>query len=179
MKARFLIPLVFFVGLIVLFLIGLGLNPREVPSPLIDKPVPEFALPRLHDANQQLRSADLRQGDVVLLNVWASWCTACREEHPFLMELARRGEITVYGLNYKDERSEALRLLKRDGDPYVASAFDHDGRVGIDWGVYGVPETFLIDGAGRIRHKHIGPLSFHAWQNKIQPLIAQIRAERK
>jgi cytochrome c biogenesis protein CcmG/thiol:disulfide interchange protein DsbE len=173
MKARFLIPLVIFFGLIVLFTIGLGLNPREVPSPLIDKPIPEFALPRLHAADQQFGSAELRQGSRV------RWCTACRQEHPFLMELAGRGEITIYGLNYKDQREDGLQWLERHGNPYSASAFDHDGRVGIDWGVYGVPETFVVDGKGRIRYKHIGPLSPSAWQEKIQPLVARIKAEQR
>lgn len=179
MKARFLIPLVIFLGLIGLFTIGLGLNPREVPSPLIDKPIPEFTLPRLHAADETLGSEDLRKGDVVLFNVWASWCVACRQEHPFLLELAKQGEITIYGLNYKDQRADALHWLERDGNPYSASAFDQDGRVGIDWGVYGVPETFVVDGMGRIRYKQIGPLSPEAWRTTIAPLIAQIKAEQK
>lgn len=170
MKARFLIPLVIFIGLVVLFGAGLGLNPREVPSPLIDKPAPEFALPALSDPDKQITKQTL-QGGVTLFNVWASWCVACRQEHPLLVEIAKRGEVPIYGLNYKDTRPAAQEWLARLGNPYVDSAFDEKGRVGIDWGVYGVPETFLVDSRGMIRYKHIGPISPEDWEQKILPKI--------
>lgn len=179
MKARFLIPLGLFAALVALFAVGLGLNPREVPSPLIDKPVPTFELPQLHAADAVLGSADLARQPVALFNVWASWCVACRQEHPFLMELAQRGEFPIYGLNYKDERSDAIAWLKRHGNPYRASGHDLDGRVGIEWGVYGVPETFLIDGQGKIRYKHIGPLTPQVWREKIEPLVRQLQQQGK
>lgn len=175
MKARYLIPLGLFAGLVVLFAVGLGLNPREVPSPLIDKPVPVFELPQVHAPEERLSSADLTRQPVALFNVWASWCVACRQEHPFLMELARNDVVPIYGLNYKDERSDAIAWLARHGNPYRASAHDHDGRVGIDWGVYGVPETFLVDGQGKIRYKHIGPLTPQVWREKIEPLVRQLQ----
>lgn len=175
MKLRFLIPLILFAVLIGLFAIGLQLDPREVPSPLIDKPAPAFALPRLDSPEAQLTRADLTQHQVSLFNVWASWCTACRQEHPFLMELARRNEIPIYGLNYKDERPDAIAWLRRHGDPYRASGFDHEGRVGIDWGVYGVPETFVVDAQGVIRYKHIGPLTPQVWREKLEPVVRQLQ----
>lgn len=175
MQPKYLIPFGIFAVLVVLFVVGLGLDPREVPSPLIDKPAPEFELPRLHDPEETFGRADLLGNGVSLVNVWASWCTACRQEHPFLMDLSRQGAIPIYGLNYKDERADALGWLRRFGDPYAASAFDHDGRVGIEWGVYGVPETFIVDGRGTIRYKHIGPLNEQVWQEKIMPIIDDIR----
>jgi cytochrome c biogenesis protein CcmG/thiol:disulfide interchange protein DsbE len=154
---RYLTPLVLFLALAALLYKGLALNPREVPSPLIGKPTPEFTLPELKDTSRQLSHSDFL-GKVSLLNVWATWCVSCRAEHPLLMQLARQGVI-IYGLDYKDSREDAKRWLQRFGDPYVANAFDADGRVGIDWGVYGTPETFVIDQHGIIRHKHIGPLT--------------------
>ena len=178
MQAKYLIPFGIFIILIGLFVVGLGLDPREVPSPLINKPAPEFELPRLHEPDKTIGTADLTGGGVKLVNVWASWCTACRQEHPFLMELARRGDVPIYGLNYKDARSDALNWLDRLGDPYTASAFDNDGRVGIDWGVYGVPETFVVDGKGTIRYKHIGPLGPQAWRETVYPAIQEIREEQ-
>lgn len=175
MKARYLIPLGLFTALVVLFAIGLGLNPREVPSPLIDKPVPVFTLSQLHAPEATFDSGQLAQQPVALFNVWASWCVACRQEHPFLMELAQRGEFPIYGLNYKDERTDAIAWLQRHGNPYRLSGHDLDGRVGIDWGVYGVPETFLVDGQGKIRYKHIGPLTPQVWREKIEPLVRQLQ----
>lgn len=175
MNTRYLIPLFIFGALVVLFAVGLKRDPREVPSPLIDRPAPAFNLPTVHDAAKNLSQTDLGAADVTLFNVWASWCTACRQEHPFLMELAKRGEVNIYGLNYKDERDDALAWLRRFGDPYRASAFDADGRVGIDWGVYGVPETFVVDRTGTIRYKHIGPLGEEVWQKTLRPLIGRIR----
>ena len=173
---RYLTPLVLFLALAALLYKGLALNPREVPSPLIGKPAPEFTLPELKDTSKKLSHTDF-QGKVSLLNVWATWCVSCRAEHPLLMQLARQG-VTIYGLDYKDSREDAQRWLQRFGDPYVANAFDADGRVGIDWGVYGTPETFVIDQQGIIRHKHIGPLTEEAIQREILPLIQQLKGDK-
>jgi cytochrome c biogenesis protein CcmG/thiol:disulfide interchange protein DsbE len=161
-------------GLLVLVLaIGLSLNPREVPSPLVGKPAPEFSLPRLDQPGEKLSPEALR-GKVWVLNVWASWCAPCRDEIPVLMKLARTKTVPIYGLNYKDRRDDALGLLKQLGDPYVASAVDVDGRVGIDYGVYGVPETYVIDQAGVIRLKHIGPVTPETVEKKIAPLVKEL-----
>lgn len=173
---RFLLPLAIFLVLIVFLAIGLRLNPREVPSPLIDKPAPAFSVPTLDGGGKTLARDDLR-GKVWLLNVWASWCVSCREEHPVLVELAKRNVVPIYGLNYKDARPDALRWLSEWGNPYAVSAFDPEGRVGIDFGVYGVPETFVIDKAGVIRQKHIGPLTPAVLENKLIPLIRQLDAK--
>lgn len=172
MIARYVIPLVVFIALAALLAVGLTLDPRKVPSPLIDKPVPQFALPQLHEPEKKFAPAEL-QGKVWLLNVWASWCVSCRAEHEVMKKLAKDGVLLV-GLNYKDERSDAQLWLSKLGDPYRLSAYDRDGRVGIDFGVYGVPETFLIDGAGRIRYKHIGPVSEQDAVEKILPMIRQL-----
>jgi cytochrome c biogenesis protein CcmG/thiol:disulfide interchange protein DsbE len=170
---RYLLPLGVF-GLLVLLLgIGLSLNPREVPSPLIGKPAPAFQLPQLHQPDKTFAPSELR-GKVWILNVWASWCVACREEHPVLTDLARSGIAPVYGLNYKDKRLDAIEWLKRFGDPYQASLIDADGRVGIDYGVYGVPETYVIDRQGVIRYKRIGPVTPTIVKDKIVPLIAEL-----
>ncbi len=177
MQARFIIPLAVFVALVAIFAVGLKRDPREVPSPLIDKPIPTYTLPNLQVPETGFDQGLLTAQPVALLNVWASWCTACRQEHPFMMELARSGALTIYGLNYKDERDDALAWLARHGNPYTASGFDHSGRVAIDWGVYGVPESFLVDFNGKIRYKVIGPLDRQTWELKLKPLIAQIRAE--
>ncbi|HHO69558.1 MAG TPA: DsbE family thiol:disulfide interchange protein, partial [Gammaproteobacteria bacterium] len=140
---RYLTPLLLFLALAGLLYKGLSLDPHRVPSPLIGKPAPAFSLPRLQQPDAVLSSDDLK-GKVSLLNVWATWCVACRAEHPLLVQLARQG-VPIYGLNYKDKRPDAQRWLQRYGNPYLANAFDADGRVGIDWGVYGTPETFVID----------------------------------
>ncbi len=165
-------------GLFLILLIflgyGLTLNPREVPSPLIGKPAPAFRLPTVADPAKSMGTDDFA-GKVTLLNVWASWCVSCRQEHPLLVELARKGSVQVYGLNYKDTRQDARRWLASFGDPYVASAFDEDGRVGIEWGVYGVPETFVIDRKGVIRHKLTGPVTPENWAKTLQPLIQRIQ----
>lgn len=171
---RFLVPLGIFLVLCVFLGIGLGLNPREVPSPLIDKPAPAFSLPRLDDAEKKLSRDDML-GKVWLLNVWASWCAPCREEHPLVIDLAKRQVVPVYGLNYKDTRAAAKNWLAQLGDPYQATVFDQDGRVGIDFGVYGVPETFVIDQRGIIRLKHIGPLTPQVVREQIEPLIKQLQ----
>lgn len=173
MKAKALIPLGLFVALVVLLGIGLTLNPREIPSPLIDKPAPAFRLPQL--TRPDALSLDDMRGQVWLLNVWASWCVACREEHDTLVAFSRRGVVPLVGLNYKDKQPEALAWLSQHGDPYSTSIVDADGRVGIDYGVYGVPETFLIDRNGRIRYKHIGPLSPEAVESELMPRIKELK----
>jgi len=167
------VPLAVFLGLLVLFGIGLTMNPREIPSPLIGKPVPDFDLPPVKGRELGLSSASL-QGEVSLVNVFASWCTACREEHPLLMDLRRRGAVPIHGLNYKDKPDDASRWLNELGDPYTRTGADINGRVGIEWGVYGVPETFVIDRHGRIAYKHIGALTPDALREKILPLVAEL-----
>jgi cytochrome c biogenesis protein CcmG/thiol:disulfide interchange protein DsbE len=172
---RYLLPLAIFLVLAGLLAVGLRLDPREVPSPLIGKPAPAFSLPRLDSPAQAVSPQDLR-GQVWLLNVWASWCVACQEEHPLLVDLARQGTVKLYGLNYKDKRDDALAWLGRHGNPYLQSFSDTAGRVGIDYGVYGVPETFVIDRAGVIRHKHIGPVTPAALNDTILPLVRQLES---
>jgi cytochrome c biogenesis protein CcmG/thiol:disulfide interchange protein DsbE len=167
---RYLLPLGVFVALVLLLGVGLSLNPREVPSPLIGKPAPPFVLPQLHQPEQSFSPKSL-QGKVWVFNVWASWCVGCREEHPVLVEFARSGLAPLYGLNYKDQRPDAIAWLKRYGDPYVISVIDADGRVGIDYGVYGVPETYVIDKQGVIRFKRIGPVTPEVLKQKIIPLV--------
>jgi cytochrome c biogenesis protein CcmG/thiol:disulfide interchange protein DsbE len=172
---RFGLPLGVFLALVMLLAIGLTLNPREVPSPLIDKPAPAFELPQLH-APERMFSPLSMKGQVWILNVWASWCVACREEHPVLVDLAKSGVVPILGLNYKDRRDDALGWLKRFGDPYRISLVDLDGKVGIDYGVYGVPETYVIDKQGVIRYKRIGPVTPEILQMKILPLIKSLNA---
>ena len=171
----FLVPLAAFFALAAMLAVGLKLDPREVPSPLIGKPAPKFALQRLDDAARTIRLDDMR-GKVWVLNVWASWCVACREEHPLLVEFAKKRVVPLYGLNYKDKREDANAWLARFGNPYDASLFDDEGRVGIDFGVYGVPETFVIDQNGIIRMKHIGPLTPDVIATKIEPLLKKLDA---
>jgi cytochrome c biogenesis protein CcmG/thiol:disulfide interchange protein DsbE len=172
---RFLVPLAIFVVLAAFLAVGLKLNPREVPSPLIGKPAPAFALPRLDDASVKISREQLL-GKPWVLNVWASWCGPCREEHPLVIDLARRYPIAVYGLNYKDRGDDARAWLREMGDPFAATLVDADGKVGIDWGVYGVPETFVIDKEGRVRLKHIGPLTPQAVRDKVEPLLKELGA---
>jgi len=173
---RFMLPLVAFLVLAVFLYIGLGLNPHEVPSPLIGKPAPAFTLPQLHEPAMQFSSQDML-GKVWLLNVWASWCVSCREEHPVLVALARQNIVPVYGLDYKDKREDGEAWLARGGDPYVLSLSDAEGRVGIDYGVYGVPETYVIDKQGVIQYKEIGPITPQKLKEKILPLVAQLQAK--
>ena len=172
---RFLIPLALFAVLAWFLYAGLSLNPREVPSPLIGKPAPAFALPRLDDPTQTVKREDLL-GKVWVMNVWASWCAPCREEHPLVVAFARERKVPVIGLNYKDRPGDARVWLERLGNPYAATLIDFDGRVGIDWGVYGVPETFVIDTKGQVRYKHIGPLTERAVRERIEPLLKQLGA---
>ena len=169
---RFL-PLGIFVALLVLLGVGLHLDPREVPSPLINKAAPDFRLPDLKDPSRSIARADLL-GKVTLLNVWASWCSVCRDEQPLLVDMARRYHLTLYGLDYKDERADALMWLQRFGDPYLLTGYDADGRTGINYGVYGVPETYVIDRDGIIRYKHIGPLTPEVLEKTILPLVKKL-----
>jgi cytochrome c biogenesis protein CcmG, thiol:disulfide interchange protein DsbE len=170
---RFAIPLVLFILLVAFLAIGLRKDPHEVPSPLINKAAPAFQLSQLRDPALKFSAQDMR-GKVWLLNVWASWCVTCRDEHPLLLQYARSGALPIYGLNYKDNREDALSWLGELGDPYVLSTSDTDGRVGIDYGVYGAPETYLIDRDGIIRFKQIGPVTPDIWQEKILPLANQL-----
>ena len=175
--ARSLIPLALFIVLAIILGIGLTRDPKLVPSPLIDKPAPTFELSRLYEPEQTFSEKDFI-GQVSILNVWASWCGACRQEHPFLMKLAEEKAITIYGLNYKDTRADAKRWLQQyGGNPYNVIGYDDSGRAGMDWGVYGVPETFLIDKKGRVRYKHVGPLHSEIWQEQLLPLIQKLQAE--
>ncbi|MFH1873286.1 MAG: DsbE family thiol:disulfide interchange protein [Pseudomonadota bacterium] len=174
-----LLPAAAFLALAALLAIGLTLNPREVPSPLIGKPVPTFDLPPVKGRTLGLSSADLGRGEVSLVNVFASWCVACREEHPLLMDLKARGLVPIHGLNYKDQPDDAARWLGQWGDPYTRTGADVDGRVGIDWGVYGVPETFVIGPDGRIAYKHIGPITPGFVSEKLIPMIERLRAPGK
>lgn len=170
---KFLIPIGLFALLGVLLAVGLKLDPRKIPSPLVNKPLPAFTLTTLDDPIKTLSKTDFN-GQVVLFNVWASWCAACKQEHPVLIELARRKLVPIVGLNYKDERNAALAVLKADGNPYDVSLVDANGRVGIDWGVYGVPETFVVDKQGIIRHKHIGPITPEVIEQELLPLIRSL-----
>ncbi len=174
MKAKFLIPLLLFVVLVGFLAVGLNRDPHEVPSPLIGKQAPAFELPQLADP-QKTFSPESMGGKVWILNVWASWCVACREEHPVLVELGKLQIAPIIGLDYKDKRDDAMTMLTRQGNPYVLSAFDANGRVGIDYGVYGVPETYVIDQAGVIRFKHIGPITMELLNKKMIPLLSELK----
>ena len=173
---RIVITLAIFIGLVALLAVGLTLNPRELPSTLIDKPAPAFELPTLFEPAKRFSNKDML-GRVWLLNVWASWCVGCREEHPVLVELAKTGAVPIYGLNYKDAPGDGIPWLKQVGDPYVLSIADTEGRLGIDYGVYGVPETFLIDKRGVIRYKNIGPITREALGTKILPMVNELNRE--
>ena len=175
---RFLIPLALFLGLAIFLGAGLNRDPRALPSPLIGREAPAFNLPRLASADAAkpgvFSPADMR-GKVWLLNVWASWCVSCRQEHPLLLDIARRSDVPLIGLDYKDTGPEARAWLAEHGDPYLLSAVDADGKVGIDYGVYGVPETYVIDKAGTIRFKQIGPISREVLDGTILPLVKELR----
>jgi cytochrome c biogenesis protein CcmG/thiol:disulfide interchange protein DsbE len=173
---RFIWPFVIFVVLAGFLYVGLQLNPREVPSPLIGKPAPAFNLAQLHDPTKQFSPQQMK-GQVWLMNVWASWCVSCRVEHPVLMALSRQNIVPIYGLDYKDKREDGMAWLRDGGDPYVLSASDVTGRIGIDYGVYGVPETYVIDKEGVIRYKQIGPVTQRSLHEKILPLVAELKAK--
>ncbi|MFZ2628507.1 MAG: DsbE family thiol:disulfide interchange protein [Rugosibacter sp.] len=170
---RFLLPLAAFAVLVAFLAIGLTHDPRDVPSPLVGKPAPAFTLPQLHDAAKSFSAADMK-GRVWLLNVWASWCVSCREEHPVLVEFAKTGQTPIIGLDYKDQAADGKQWLADMGNPYMLTAVDADGRVGIDYGVYGVPETYVIDKQGIIRMKHTGPITPESLNKKILPLVAEL-----
>lgn len=167
---RYALPIGLLALLLLLFWLGLGGNPTLVPSPLIGKPVPPFELPELKSPDRILRTSDLI-GRPALINIWASWCVECRHEHPLLLNLSRNGDVPIYGLNYKDERADALRWLDQFGDPYTTSLHDLHGRAGLDLGVYGVPETFVIDGQGIVRYKHIGALDEQVLRDHVLPAL--------
>jgi cytochrome c biogenesis protein CcmG/thiol:disulfide interchange protein DsbE len=174
---RFLVPLALFVALAALLFFGLGTDPRRVPSPLVGKPVPQFSLPTLQDPKRTVSDADLR-GQISLVNVWFSTCVSCRAEHRQLMAIAKESGAQIVGLNWKEEnRADALRMLRQFGNPYHVVAYDEDGRVGIDWGVYGAPETFIVDRKGTIRYKQIGPIDQTVWEQTLKPIVEQLKAE--
>jgi cytochrome c biogenesis protein CcmG/thiol:disulfide interchange protein DsbE len=181
MKAKYLIPAAIFLGMVaifglVLYQIGQGRDIKEVPSPLIGKPVPQFELPLLLKPEETFSSEQLK-GQVSLVNVWASWCVSCRYEHPLLVEMSRTLDIAIFGIDYKDERVDALKWLRDLGNPYDASVFDYDGRAAIDWGVYGVPETFVVDQMGVIRYKLTGPITEEKLEADILPLVEKLRKQ--
>ncbi len=170
---RYLWPLGIFIAIVAFLAVGLRLNPREVPSPLIGKRAPDFTLPALQEPARSFAPGEMR-GKVWVLNVWASWCAPCLEEHPLIVSLAERKIVPVVGLNYKDKREDAIKWLKRHGDPFFVTVADADGRIGIDYGVYGVPETYVIDREGVIRYKRIGPLNAEIVDAKIVPLVKSL-----
>ena len=172
---KFLIPIGLFALLGLLLAYGLKLDPRRIPSPLVDKPLPAFSLPTLDNPKRTLANSDFA-GKVVLINVWASWCVACKQEHPVLLSLARDKQVPIIGLNYKDRHEDAVQMLKAEGSPYDEILVDADGRAGIDWGVYGVPESFVVDKQGIIRYKQIGPITPEAWDKTLLPLIQKLSA---
>ena len=174
--ARFILPFVIFMIVAIFLFVGLGLNPHEVPSPLVGKPAPAFSLPQLHEPDKQFSLQDMK-GKVWLFNVWASWCTACEHEHPVFMDLARQNLVPILGMDYKDKREDGIAWLRRGGDPYSLIVSDVEGRVGIDYGVYGVPETYLIDKQGVIRYKHIGMVTEKDLSEKILPLVKELQAK--
>ncbi|MGV6808308.1 MAG: DsbE family thiol:disulfide interchange protein [bacterium] len=174
---RYAIPLVFFALLVGLLWFGLNNDPTKIPSPLVGKPAPEFELPRLYAADQTVSPDDLK-GKVWLLNVFASWCVSCRAEHEVVSQFIRQHQVDVLGLNYKDEEADAKVWLQQFGNPYAVIAVDITGRTGIDWGVYGVPETFVMDKQGVIRHKFTGPLTEQAVNETLVPLITTLQQEK-
>jgi cytochrome c biogenesis protein CcmG, thiol:disulfide interchange protein DsbE len=169
------LPLLVFLVLVGFFAKGLFLNPREVPSPFIGKPAPAFSLPVVGDAGNVFSPAQMK-GQVWLLNVWAPWCVSCRHEHGVLMKLAQSGRVPIVGLNWKDKDREAAELLTQTGNPYFAVPDDLDGRVGIDYGVTGTPETYVIDRDGRVAMKHIGPISEEVWRDRFEPKLKELGA---
>lgn len=175
---RRVLPVVIFIGLLAILGYGLTRDPSLVSSPLIGKPVPDFSLPLLSEPNNNIGNYDLR-GSVYLLNVWASWCAACRVEHPLLMQLAEQRVLPIYGLNYRDKREDALGWLDRYGNPYEAIAFDQKGDVALDLGVYGAPETYLVDRNNVIVYKHIGPITNEIWAEVLHPKIVELQTSKQ
>jgi cytochrome c biogenesis protein CcmG/thiol:disulfide interchange protein DsbE len=175
---RFLVPIIGFAVLVFFLMIGLSRDPTFVPSPLIGKQMPSFSLPRLGQSDQIVTDADLR-GQFSVLNVWATWCTGCRQEHPVLNRIAEQGQVPIYGLNWKDDAALASGWLQQLGNPYTATAFDEEGRVAIDWGVYGAPETFLVAPDGTILYRHIAPITLEVWENEFLSRIAAASGDSK
>lgn len=173
---RFILPFIVFLIVAVFLFIGLGLKPREVPSPLVGRAAPAFTLPQLHEPSRQFSPQDMK-GKVWLFNVWASWCTACENEHPVFMELSRQNLVPIYGMDYKDKREDGEAWLRKHGNPYALVVSDAEGRVGIDYGVYGVPETYVIDKQGVIQHKQIGAVTPEILNEKILPLVKELQAK--
>lgn len=173
-RLRFFLPVVLFAGVALALAVGLSLDPRELPSTMIDKPAPEFDLPAVRGRSRGLASSDL-VGEVHLVNFFASWCAACRVEHPLLNRLTEDGVVAVFGVNYKDKPGDARRWLDQLGDPYVRSGADIPGRAGIDWGVYGLPETFIVDANGHIVYKHVGAIYPQDLENTILPIVESLR----
>lgn len=173
---RFILPLVIFLVVAAFLYVGLGLNPREVPSPFIDKPAPMFSLPQLHEPAKKFTPADMK-GKVWLFNLWASWCVSCREEHPVLVALSQQNIVPIVGLDYEDKTVDAEAWLAKGGNPYLLNVSDVEGRIGIDYGITGVPETFVIDKQGIIRYKQIGPVTPQALKEKILPLVAKLEQQ--
>lgn len=172
---KYLLPVGLFAVLVGFLFFGLGRDKETLPSPLIGKPAPIFELARLDDPTRNFSNSELA-GKPYVLNVWGSWCVGCRQEHGALLEIARRGEIPIVGLNYNDDRQAALNWLEQLGNPYAVNAFDGEGRVGIDWGVYGAPETFLVDANGKVLKKHVAPITVQIWEQEFVPLLPQARA---
>lgn len=170
---RYILPLIAAVFLIPILILGLNTDPSELPSPYIGKAAPEFELPGLKDPSMTVSTADLK-GRMTLVNIWATWCVGCRTEHQFLVQLANQGAIPIYGINWRDSREQALRWLAQLGDPYVASGFDADARVGIDWGAYGAPETFLVNPDGIVLYRFTGPLNHVVWQQEFLPRMSGV-----
>jgi len=177
-RMTFLLPVAVFLGVAVAFAVGLTMDPKNLPSVLIGKAVPVFNLPPVEGRQAGLSNKDL-VGEVSLVNVFASWCTACRAEHPLLMRLASRGLVPVHGLNYKDKPEDARKWLDELGDPYMRTGSDSDGRVAIEWGVYGVPETYVVDQEGKIAYKRIGPITSEVLKKEILPLVKSLRNGRQ
>lgn len=171
---RFVLPLAVFFALAVMLGLGLQRDPRDLPSALLEQPAPAIDRPLLEDPQQRLQLQDLR-GQTWLLNVWASWCAPCRQELPVLAELSKRDGVAIYGLNYKDQPDKARALLRLAGNPYRASAMDSDGRMGMDFGIQGVPETFVIDRQGRVRYRHAGPVTPEIWRDRLLPVIRSLQ----
>lgn len=174
---RFLLPIVAAIGIVVVLGWGLTMDPHKVPSALIGEPAPSFRVPMLLKPEATFTEQRFTKHEVSLFNVWASWCVACRAENALLMRVAENTDVPIYGLNYKDTRANARAWLERFGNPYTAIAFDPKGKVGFDWGVYGVPETYIVDGNGIIRYKHIGPITWEDWRETIWPIIQRLRSE--
>jgi cytochrome c biogenesis protein CcmG/thiol:disulfide interchange protein DsbE len=174
-RLKLFIPLILFAVLALFLLRGLELDPREMPSALIDRPLPEFTLPSLGSDTLVNREAVI--GEVALFNVWATWCVSCRVEHPYLNQLTQQG-VPIYGVNYKDEDQDALRWLQELGNPYRLNIVDADGSLGLDLGVYGAPETYLVDAGGVIRYRHVGVVDERVWRDILQPLYQELLEER-